>query len=64
MPFEASGSCRAEIEEGEDATAAACREAEELGITIEVMESLGDAEDLDHTQPEHHVKVELLLAPV
>lgn len=52
------------IEEGEDARLAARREtAEELGIIIEVIESLGDAEDLDHTQPrEQHVKVELLLA--
>ena len=52
------------IEEGEDAGRAACREtAEELGITIEVIESLGEAEDLDHSQlREHHVRVELLLA--
>lgn len=52
------------IEEGEDASRAACREtAEELGIRIEVIESLGEAEDLDHSQPrEHHVRIELLLA--
>jgi len=52
------------IEPDESPADAARREtAEELGIEIEVMRSIGVTEDFDPSQPrEHHVAVELMLA--
>jgi mutator protein MutT len=52
------------IEHGESAHETARREShEELGIEIEVLESIAIAEDFDPTQRrEHHVVVELMLA--
>ncbi len=52
------------IEQEETAADAARREThEELGIEIEIIRSVGVAEDFDASQPrEHHVSVELMLA--
>ncbi len=52
------------IEANESAAQAARREThEELGVDIEIVRSIGVAEDYDPTQPrEHHVTVELMLA--
>jgi mutator protein MutT len=52
------------IEPDESAAQAAQRETrEELGLDIEIIRSIGVAEDFDPSQPsEHHVTVELMLA--